>query len=280
MNSHLMLKRLGFSANDRVVIFHADDIGMCEASVSAYADLVEFGLLSSAATMVPCAWFPAVANVCHHYPQVDMGVHLTLTSEWDRYRWRPVSTGDSASGLLDAEGYFYRQAADVQACAVQTAVYQELKMQIQQAVTAGINITHIDTHMFAIYPTFVDLYLRLADEFGVPAFALQPGIPQIGSLPDTVDSVKRPLLNAWCVMSYEDHENRFEQAQHHLDNLPPGITNFLLHPAKDTPELRAIAPDWRTRVADYHLFTDERFRNYVQQSGIQIIGWRALKELL
>ncbi|MFQ5422137.1 MAG: polysaccharide deacetylase family protein, partial [Anaerolineae bacterium] len=249
------------------------------ASVDAYADLVAFGLLSSAATMVPCAWFPATAEFCRQHPQVDMGVHLTLTSEWAGYRWRPVSTCDPASGLLDEMGYFYPREDDVQACGRETAVYRELKAQIECALAAGIDATHIDTHMLAIFPTFVNVYLRLADEFNLPAFALRSDAAQVGHLPATADRGGRPLVDAWCVMSYDDHENRFEQAQHYLDKLTPGITNFLLHPAKDTPELRAIAPDWRTRVADYHLFTDERFRRYVQQSDIQVIGWRALKEL-
>jgi len=281
MNTQEILKKLGFAANERVVIFHADDIGMCEASVSAYADLVDFGLLSSAATMVPCSWFPATAAFCRAHPQVDMGVHLTLTSEWEGYRWSPISTGNPESGLMDHEGYFLRRAPELHEEAKKTAVYIELKAQIERAIAAGINITHIDTHMLAIYPAYIDIYLRLADEFGVPAFALQPDAEQqLGRRLTAGEAEKRPLLNAWSAMSYTEHENRFEQACHYLENFPVGISYFLLHPSKDTPELRAIASDWRTRVADYELFISERFRRYVQESGIQIIGWRHLQELL
>jgi len=281
MNTQEILKKLGFAANERVVIFHADDIGMCEASVSAYADLVDFGLLSSAATMVPCSWFPATAAFCRAHPQVDMGVHLTLTSEWEGYRWSPISTGNPESGLMDHEGYFHRRAPELHDEAKKTAVYIELKAQIERAIAAGINITHIDTHMLAIYPAYIDIYLRLADEFGVPAFALQPDAEQqLGRRLTAGEAEKRPLLNAWSAMSYTEHENRFEQACHYLENFPVGISYFLLHPSKDTPELRAIASDWRTRVADYELFISERFRRYVQESGIQIIGWRHLQELL
>lgn len=275
------LKKLGFSPTDRVVIFHADDIGMCQASVSAYADCVAFGLVSSAATMVPCGWFPAAAEFCRRQPQADMGVHLTLTSEWDSYRWGPISTRDPASGLLDDEGYFYRAAADVAANGTETAVYRELKAQIERALAAGIPVTHIDTHMFAVYPAFMDIYLRLSREYDVPAFALRPSAAQqLGRPLTAAEAQNRPLLDAWRAMSYEDHENRFEQARHYLDTLPPGLTYFLLHPAKETPELRAIAPDWRTRAADYRLFTSEKFRRHVRQNGVRVIGWRALKELL
>ncbi len=281
MNTKTILKKLGFSPTDRVVIFHADDIGMCQASVSAYIDLWEFGLVSAAAAMVPCSWFPAVAQFCRRHPQADMGVHLTLTSEWDTYRWRPLTGGSPAAGLLDKEGYFPRQTAVVQKTAPETAVYRELKAQIEQAIAAGIDVTHIDTHMLAVYPTFINVYLRLADEFGLPAFALQPNAArQIGRPLTKTEAAGRPLLNGWRAMSYEDPANRFEQARYYLDNLPSGITYFLLHPSKDTPELRAIAPDWRIRVADYRLFSSERFRQYVRRSGIQVIGWRVLKELL
>ena len=95
------LKQLGYAADDRVVIIHADDIGMCHATLPAMADLLDFGLLSSAATMVPCAWFPQTAAFCRDHPTVDMGVHLTVNCEWEAYRWGPISTRDPASGMLD-----------------------------------------------------------------------------------------------------------------------------------------------------------------------------------
>jgi len=110
------LHKLGFSNTDRVVILHADDIGMCQGSVSAYADLLDFGLLSSAAMMTPCSWFPAAVNTYHQRQdtlQLDVGVHLTLNSEWTNYRWRPISTCDPGSGLLDAAGYFHALARQV-----------------------------------------------------------------------------------------------------------------------------------------------------------------------
>lgn len=87
------LARLGYGPDDRVVIIHADDVGMCQASLAAFADMVAFGLVSSGSTMVPCSWFPAAAAFCRANPEVDMGVHVTLTCEWDAYRWGPISFG-------------------------------------------------------------------------------------------------------------------------------------------------------------------------------------------
>ena len=101
------LSRLGFSSNDRVVILHADDIGMCRSTLAAYQDLLEFGLVSSAAAIATSSWFPATAAFCRAHPEVDMGVHLTLTSEWQSYRWGPLASRDPATGLLDDEGYVH-----------------------------------------------------------------------------------------------------------------------------------------------------------------------------
>ena len=81
------LRELGYSSRDRVVIIHADDVGMCGASVAAFAELADGGFVSSCAIMVPCPWFPAVAALCRGRPDLDVGVHLTLTSEWQGYRW-------------------------------------------------------------------------------------------------------------------------------------------------------------------------------------------------
>jgi predicted glycoside hydrolase/deacetylase ChbG (UPF0249 family) len=293
MSANPFLKKLGLADTDRVVIFHADDIGMCEASVSAYKELLEFGLISSAATMVTCGWFPATAALCRANPQVDMGVHLTLTSEWDGYRWRPISTSDPATGLLDGEGYLHRREVDLQRQAEKSAVHRELKAQIDFALANGIEATHIDNHMLAIFPRFITSYLQLSQEYKLPAFILRLSaaeLQRMGASPaeaeqwirlvDEHETNGMPLLDHWCAMSYEDHENRIEQAKAYLENLPAGITYFLLHPSTDTPELRAIAPDWRTRVADYELFKDEKFRQYVTELGIHIIGWRDLQALI
>lgn len=114
MRPNPVLRRLGFSDCDRVALIHTDDIGMCQATVDAFADLAGFGLISCGATMVPCPWFPLAADFCRRHPGVDMGVHLDLTCEWDLYRWGPISTREPGSGLIDREGYLYRTSEEVQ----------------------------------------------------------------------------------------------------------------------------------------------------------------------
>lgn len=169
MNPNPSLKKLGFSYTDRVVIIHTDDIGMCQASVSAFAALNTAGIISSGATMVPCAWFPAAAAYCRKHPNADMGVHLTLTSEWNAFRWGAISTRDAASGLVDSEGYFYRNYPEVIEQGNADAVAIELEAQVMRAKSAGIEPTHIDSHMgTALQPKFLSAYMQTAMRHKLP----------------------------------------------------------------------------------------------------------------
>lgn len=291
------LHTLGFSPTDRVVILHADDIGSSHGTVAAYAGLVEAGIMSSAATMVPCPWFPAAAAFCREHrgdPRVDLGVHLTLNCEWSAYRWGPISTRDPASGLLDGEGYFHRREPAAQTGADLDAVERELRAQIDQALAAGIDVTHIDTHMLTLFhPRLLPIYLRLSQAYRLPAFLLRPdaeqlrgwgysldGATEVAEQVRTAEAAGLPLFDHAVVMPLERHENRQEDALALLAQAPAGLTYFLFHPAIDTPELRAFAPDWRARVADYQLFTSDAWRAALTASGVQVIGWRAIRDAL
>src|SRR5690349_11756869 len=176
MKPNPVLRKIGLSDTDRAVIIHMDDVASAQAANAAYYDLVDFGLISSAAVMVPCPWFPDAAAFCRTHPDVDMGVHLTLTSEWNEFRWGPISTRDVATGLLDDEGYFYRRQPPVQANGDPEAVYIELKTQIDRAIAAGIDPTHIDSHMGTLaHEKFIPIYARLALEYKLPPTILIRG---------------------------------------------------------------------------------------------------------
>jgi predicted glycoside hydrolase/deacetylase ChbG (UPF0249 family) len=294
MKPNPALAKLGFSNTDRVVIIHTDDIGMCHASALAFSELIDFGLISSGATMVPCSWFPHVAAFCQKIPKTDMGVHLTLTSEWDYYRWGPLSSRSTDSGMLDNEGYFYRTSEEVQANGDPSAIQKELQAQINQALSAGIDVTHIDTHMSTVaHPKFIGGYIQLAAQFGLPfLFPRQDiiGYQQLGMDAETasfavgfIDQLEEqgiPLIDNVAGLYLDQPDNRLDQAKQALNILPPGITHFIIHPSKDTPELRAITPDWRSRVADYETFSNEKLLQHIITLGIHVIGYRPLKELM
>jgi chitin disaccharide deacetylase len=296
MQPNPVLKKLGFSNSDRIVIFHADDIGVCQASVDAYADLLDFGLLSSAAAMVPCGWFPTVAALCRdhqEHPRLDMGIHLTLTSEYNTLRWGPISTRQATSGLLDEEGYLHRTSAAVQEQANPVAVAQELEAQIEQALAAGVRPTHIDTHMGTVFhPKFLSSYVELAQRYRVVAFAPrwdEVRLQQAGYDAEATAQIVRilqqseaegmPLVDEVIGMPLEIGADRMGHIKQVLTNLVPGITHFIIHPVRDTPEVHPMTASWPQRVNDRDLFLSEELRTFVQQQGIHVIGYRALQEL-
>lgn len=295
MQPNPVLKKLGFSNDDRVIIIHTDDIGMCQASVDAFADLVEFGLISSGAVMVPCPWFLEAAKFAVAHPAADLGAHMTLTSEWETYRWGPISTRDPETGLMDEEGYFHKTSEGVWANANSEAATSELEMQIQRAMQAGINLTHIDTHMGSVaHPAIIPGYVQLAIKYGLPLmlprmtaedFAARRDVDNQAAemavgLINTLEEMGIPLLDGLSGLELEVAADRFEQAKHALRALKPGITHFIIHPSKDTPELRHITKSWDCRVADYETFMSEATREFIKNEGIHVIGYRALKEIM
>ncbi len=294
MRPNPVLRRLGLADNDRVALIHADDIGMCQATVDAFADLAEFGLISCGSAMVPCSWFPLAADYCRRHPAVDMGVHLDLTCEWDLYRWGPISTRAPASGLIDGEGYLYRTSAEVQQNGDPEAVRCELQAQVERALAAGIDVTHVDTHMGTVgHARFMPAYLQLVRSYRVPAMlprldeaAWQGRGMDSASAAMAVETVNKieesgvPVLDGLLMLPLEQPDDRIEQAKRAFDALPAGLTHFIIHPAKDTAELRALAHTWPARVADYRAFTSEELRDHLRRAGVQVIGYRVLRDLM
>jgi chitin disaccharide deacetylase len=294
MTPNPALRKLGFADDDRVAIIHADDIGNSQASVSAFAELARFDLVSSGAVMVPCGWFPAAAAGSRARPEADLGIHLTLTCEWDALRWGPISTCDSASGMIDDEGYFYRTTEQAQAHGRPEAVARELAAQVERALAAGMRPTHVDTHMGSVYSAaFLPIYLDVARRYRLaPMFFRddQAGWRARGADAETavvmaqlsaqLEDAGVPLLDNIAMMPLDAPDDRIGQAKRMFEGLPPGLTHFILHPSHDTPELRACSPSWPSRVADLQAFQSEELRAYIHDTGIQVIGYRALQELM
>ena len=169
MQPNPVLRRLGLADDDRVAVIHTDDIGMCLASVAAFADLWDFGLISSGAVMVPCPWFLKAAQYSREHPQADLGVHITLTSEWNTYRWGPLSTRDPRSGMIDEEGYFYHWTQPARDHGQPDCVLAEIEAQVQRAKALGMQPTHMDTHMGVVAsPKFLHGYLQVALKHRLP----------------------------------------------------------------------------------------------------------------
>ena len=294
MKPNPFLKKLGFSDNDRAVIIHTDDIGMCHASVQAFKDLWAFGSISSGAVMTPCPWFPAVAQMCKENPAIDMGVHATLNAEWENYRWGPVSGGEAGSGLKDEAGYFHQWHQAVYDNASPEQVETEVNLQIEKALKAGIDVTHVDSHMGTIMnQKFIQSYIQAATSRLLPNFLPRlnaAGINLMGvddearvryaPVMEAMESTGVPMMDGVLGMPLEHGDDHVEVAKKLLGELPVGITHFILHPSIDTPELRAIAPDWRARVANYNAFMSDELKMFIEKEDIKVIGYRAIRDAM
>ena len=294
MNANPFLKKLGFSDNDRAVIIHTDDIGMCHASVQAFKDLWDFGTITSGATMVPCPWFPAVAQMCRENPEIDMGVHATLNAEWESYRWGPISTREPESGLLDADGYFNQWHQAVYDNAKPQAVEREVNAQIERALAAGIDVTHVDSHMGTIMnPKFIQSYIQAAASRLLP-----PMLPRIDAqgmdfmglsdeekitympLMQQFETMGIPMIDGLLGLPLDQPDGQMEIAKNLLGNLPIGITHFIFHPSLDTAELRSLAPDWESRGSNYNTFMSDELKKFIEAEDIRLIGYRPIREAM
>jgi predicted glycoside hydrolase/deacetylase ChbG (UPF0249 family) len=294
MPTNPILSKLGFSPTDRVVILHTDDIGMCQASIQAYEDLWQAGTITSGAVMVPCPWFPAAAELQRRHPKMDLGVHLTLTSEWQHYRWRPLTARGLDSSLVDAQGFFPRTDPEVQAGGDPEEAAAELQAQIERALQFGIDVTHIDTHMGAVgHPKFMSAYMQLSARYRIPPMIPRGDMDVYVSLGldreaaamlagrlAQLEENGTPLIDAVLGLPLDQPQGQLELAKKMLTELPAGLTHFILHPSIDTPELRAITPDWPSRVANYETFMSKEFRDFIKNSGLHLIGYRQLREAL
>ncbi|MEN9934184.1 MAG: hypothetical protein RLZZ387_763 [Chloroflexota bacterium] len=289
-----ILKKLGFGPQDRVAIVHADDIGAHQASIPAIDDLLHAGLVSSCAVMVPCAWFPAAAAWARANPSADVGLHATLTAEYSAYRWGPISTRDVTSGMLDAEGYFHRTTPEAVRAGDPEAVAAEQLAQMERALAAGIDVTHIDSHMGVSFAAaLLPGYLDAARAARVPAFMprmsasallmrdMDPGqADRMLALQREMEEGGMPLVDHIGFMPLDRHEERVAEAKAMFDALPVGLSYCILHPALSTPEMQALTPDWRARAADHAAFCSAELREHVRATGVQVIGWRAVREAL
>ncbi len=279
--------------NHRVrVIIHADDAGMCHSANAATMAALESGGVTSASVMVPCPWFPEMAAWARRRPDADLGVHLTLTSEWNAYRWGPAASKKDVPGLVDAGGYLRRSVEAVVRHARAEEVETELRAQIEKALAAGLRPTHLDTHMGTVYARddFFRVYLRLSREYGIPCMVLRPGPNAqqimrehgVNLAPESLEITARleqPMLDTLVAgVAPQDLTARRAAWCEVLRGLEPGVHQIIVHLARNTEEIHQITGHWRVRWNDFRIFTDSAMRGFLAKQGIEPATWRALAE--
>jgi predicted glycoside hydrolase/deacetylase ChbG (UPF0249 family) len=289
-----MAERLGYGPAERVVIIHADDVGVSHASAQAAFEGIASGSMTCGSILVPCPWFQEVAQHCREHPEADFGVHLTLTCEYPRYRWRALTGREAAPGLYDEQGYLWQTSADAQAHVTPEEAERELRAQVEAALAAGIDVTHLDTHMGTVlHPKFLGIYVSLGLEYRLPLFLIRPdrellvkrGVESLWSVIEPqllrVDDAGLPVLDQ-IVFETLDYPEKTKEASYRqlFGDLKPGVTHFIIHPARPSEEMAAITEDAASRARDYELFRDGSMREYLSGLGVRLIGYREIRDAL
>jgi predicted glycoside hydrolase/deacetylase ChbG (UPF0249 family) len=293
-----LAERLGFAPTDRVAVVHCDDVGMCHAANEGAFEALASGPATCGSIMVPCPWFGEAAALARANAGLDLGVHLTLTAEWPSYRWGPVASRDRVPSLLDAEGYLPRTALEVARNAKPEQVEIELRAQIERALAAGIDVTHIDSHMGTVFlPQLVPIYAKLAREYRVPAFAVRPDAEILAArgfagaeklfagLVTLLEDARVPILDAFDAFDAESLDFPDGEGLAHnrsrLSRLSSGVTYLICHPARDGEELRAaMSSGAHQRDFERAFYGGEAGRRALAEEGVRTLGMRALRELM
>jgi predicted glycoside hydrolase/deacetylase ChbG (UPF0249 family) len=283
-----LAERLGYKATDKILIIHADDVGMCHSVDAATTEAMEHGVVTTASIMVPCPWLLEIADYCKSHPDADFGLHLTLTSEWEHYRWRPVTPITEAPGLIDNEGYLPHTVEEVVAHGKPAEVAAEIQAQIDRARAVGIKPTHVDSHMGTLFMgPFIESYASVAKKNNLVPMMMQPTPQRIamGKLYgfDAVKLTQRMQNDGYVLLDMLNETaqgNTLEARRNYyynlFRNLKPGVTEIIVHLAMNDEEIKHISHAWEQRWNEFQIFTDPKTRELLDSLGIIRIGYRPL----
>jgi predicted glycoside hydrolase/deacetylase ChbG (UPF0249 family) len=275
-----LAERLGYSSEARLLVLHSDDMGCSQASNAATFELMEAGRLTSGSAIVPSPFFGEVADYQRSHPDADIGVHLALTSEHPKRRWAGVLGAKACPSLHDADGYLPMTVAELVARADPAEAAAEMRAQVETALAAGIDVTHLDSHMGAVFhKQFLPAWTALAVEFQLPTFipASWRGRPAIDAMEQAGVPVIDELIHETYGPNLGEKEVLFRLM---FDALKPGFTHFLIHPAYDTAELRDHIVGPETRIADYEIFAEGSIHERLAESAVHLTGHRALRDAI
>jgi predicted glycoside hydrolase/deacetylase ChbG (UPF0249 family) len=278
-------ERLGHPADSKLLILHADDLGAAHSIDAASIAGLENGAITSASIMVPTPWIGEVAAYARAHPNADLGLHLTLTSEWETYRWGSVESADRVSSLLDAAGTFPTDEKLVAANAKPLEVEREIRAQINRALSLGIHPTHLDSHMGSLFttPELIATYVKVAHDYRLPFLAIKGSAlaaPQAGI------TARDVVLDALIIAGPEIPRDQWKAFYlNAINNLKPGLTEIIVHLGYDDSELQAVMVNhepygsaWRQR--DYDVMTSPEFKKALQDNHVILVTWRDLQKLV
>ena len=271
-------ERLGWKAEDRILIIHCDDVGMSYANNEGAAEALDYGLVTSVSVMMPCAWVPGWLPYMKKNPDTDMGLHLTLTSEYDFYRWAPLAGKNQVPGLSDEQGCLPDNVGLVVKNATADEVELEIRAQIDRAETMGLPITHMDSHMGTLFrPEFIERYVKVGIEKQIPVLM----VPRAGAIAEKVWEGGLPVLDHvngdsydWKTTDIDEKVGLYVEA---IRNLKPGITYMIIHCTKPNDVFPVISGNRDFLYGDYYAMIDPRTKKAIEEEGIILTTWKELK---
>jgi chitin disaccharide deacetylase len=281
----LLSERLGYKPTDKLLIVNCDDCGMCNSANLAAIEGMEKGLITSGTIMMPCPWSSAIADYAKTHPERDFGVHLTHTAEWRFYRWGPVAPRDQVKGLVDPDGFLWRSVEEVYAHAKPEEALLEGRAQISKALTLGVPVTHIDSHMGTMQYSadYVKAYVQLSMEFNLPLRMPSQSTMLKFNQPTLREELSRQGIVFTDYFIYDEMQDYKEVKPFWtqiIKNLKPGVTEIFIHASKLSDELRAITGTAEKRAQEAACFTtDPDIAKLIKSEGVILIGYRPLMEL-
>jgi predicted glycoside hydrolase/deacetylase ChbG (UPF0249 family) len=278
-------ERLGHPKDAKLLILHADDIGVAHSENAATFDALAKGPVNSGSIMMPTPWVTEVAEYAKAHPNADLGLHLTMNAEWNTYRWGGVASHDKTPSLHDPDGTLPRSTDTVAKRAKMDEVETELRAQIDRAYALGIKPTHVDSHMYALYstPELFRTYTRVARSyklpflavFDSPTSAIRAELTPSDIVPDNVIMRLQKGTPAEWRTYYLDA----------IRNMKPGLTVILVHLGYDDAELRAVTAGWDSwgadwRQRDYDFITSPEFKQALKDNHIVMVTWRDIQKAM
>lgn len=300
-------ERLGYPKGAKVVIVHVDDVGMSFDSNEGAITAMTKGIATSCSVMMPCGWVPGYIHYLKDHPDTDAGLHLTLTSEWDSYRWSPLSGKPKVPGLVDKEGAMWSSVEEVVTHATAGEVETEIRAQIERAKTMGFNPTHMDSHMGTLFarPDFIQKYVMLAMEYRIPvmfpAGHAELISKQVKFTPEQMQGLRilgkqlwnagLPVLDDIYNESYgwempkgvkvtDEALQKFKTKKYEeaFMAMKPGITYLIMHCTMPSEIFKHISGSGTTRKGDLLAMIDPELKKFIQKEGIILVTWRELSE--
>lgn len=283
-----LAEKLGYEPEAKLLIIHADDVGVAHSENLGSILAMKSGMVNSASIMMPCPWVSEIATYAKNNPNIDFGLHLTLTSEWETMKWGPVASRDKVKSLVNENGFFYDNCEDFEKNATIEDVEIELRAQIEQAFKLGIKPTHIDTHMGCLRYSqeLVNLYLKLGREYKIPAMidkvSLQSASQKTKDLIDDKGLIIEKIITANPSDFESGMANYYEKV---LTNLSAGVQILLIHTAFNDAEMQALTinhPNWgaKWRQDDFDFFTSEKCKNILKEENIKLVTWKQIQQII